>query len=618
MSNVQIFGPKKQKREPRFAPFGVIVPKNNTYGLCYRSGSAFVTQTTTNPHKLWSIIKASETPALWYVYDINRLLHDLILEILPPESLSKKIINSNGKEGDKILVIPKGESDSLKITIRQEKKRQKSKRLYDVNLVNASNLYDSTAEELVEVFGSLLGDVSLTDLAKAVYYCLGYIHIWVIENLHVSLSVTFTSTVLKALQVGFIKDLIPRLPKEVEDFISPAITGGRAELYRMQQENAKFYDKNGLYGEAYSLPLPVKLPYIRDDLTPEELLNLKDPGFVDVDIYVPEESKWGPLPIRDSNRGVIYPVGHIRSTKKRPIRYFTPHLIEAITHHGVVIEKVNFGIFFKKSSQFLRGWAEYTASLKEKAQTKGERKLASLSMQVVYGKFAQKEVRQVVHIGPIPKDRRDDPTVSFPDEELPIWYETTEVKLSNRLPHVAAAITGWAHVIMLRDFERVTAHGCTICYTDTDSLVVDKYIPIDMVGTSLGTYRLEHDHDDFFGAAPKFYYRIPKDAAEKVEGRIKGIPNYIATHKDIETLLAGRKLEFEWDRAPTIVETIIAKYAYTPNATAYSNILASLKKKERRSLPGLTRGKVSPCDIDVKRKQLSLTESRPLDMSEIR
>ncbi len=617
MGNVQLFGPRKQKREPKIAPFGVIVPKNGEYGLCYRSGKSFATQTTSDPVHLWQLIKRPETPALWYAYDINRLLHDLVLEILPPESLSKKIINSSGKQDDKILVIPKGESDSLSVTIREEKAREKSKRLREIKLINAANLFDSTAEELVEVFGSPFGNKTLVELCQSVYYGIGYIHLWTIKNLGVSLSVTFTSTVLKALQVGYIKDLIPRLPKEVEDFVAPAITGGRAELYRMQQPNAKFYDKNGLYGEAYSLPLPVKLPYVRDDLTPEELLTLKDPGFVDVNIYIPEDNQWGPLPIRDSNRGVIYPVGHIQSTKKRPIRYFTPHLIEAVTHHGVVIEKVNFGVFFKKSSQFLRSWAEYTASLKEQAQTKGERKLASLSMQVVYGKFAQKEIRQVVHIGPIPKDRRDDPTVSFPDEELPIWYETTEVKLSNRLPHIAAAITGWAHVIMLRDFERVTAHGCKICYTDTDSLIVDKYIPIDMVGTSLGTYRLEHDGDDFFGAAPKFYYRIPKDAAEEIEGRIKGIPNYVATRKDIETLLAGRKLEFEWDRAPTVVETIIAKYAYTPNATAYSNVLSSLRKKERRSLPGLTRGKVSPCDIDVKRKQLSLTESRPLNMAEI-
>ncbi|KKM63353.1 hypothetical protein LCGC14_1512290, partial [marine sediment metagenome] len=449
------------------------------------------------------------------------------------------------------------------------------------------------------------------------YYGLAYIHLWIIENLRVSPGVTFTSTVLKALQVGFIKDLIPKLPKEIEDFVSPAISGGRAELYRMWQEDAKFYDKNGLYGEAYSKPLPVKLPYIRDDLTPEELLNTKDQGIVDVNIYVPEDLEVGPLPVRDDKRGIIYPVGHIRSTKKHPIRYFTPLLEEAVNKHGVVIEKVNFGVFFKKTSQFLRPWAEFTAKLKEGAKNRGERKLASLSMQVIYGKFAQKEERQVVHIGPIPKDRRDDPAVTFPDIELPIWFETIERKLPNRLPHIAAAITGWAHVIMLQDFARVAEFGGQICYTDTDSLVTDKYIPKDMVGTSLGTYRLEHDHDTFFGVAPKFYYRVPKKLEEKIEGKIKGIPNYNATRKDIETLLGGRKLQFEWDRSPSVVETIVAKYLYASNPDAYDNILASLKRKEKRSLPGNARKSAAILDIDTRRRQLSMNKSRPLNVTEI-
>lgn len=616
MHKLQYFGPKQHKRQPRLVCFGAILKCEGIWYTCHYQNGTYLTSSYVSPANLWDALTDSETPQTWYAHDVNTLLNHLILEILPPEELEKKVITKSGKEIDKMLIIPKGESDSLKLVIRQAKKRQKSCSLRDVSIINTQNFFDSSPEELVKCFGTG-GWSNPQELAKAVYLALAYIHIWIIEKLHITPSVTFSSSVVKALQVGFIKDLIPKLPKEVGNFIAPAIAGGRTELYRMWQEDAKFYDKNGLYGEAYSMPLPVKLPYTRDNLTPEQLLNIKDPGFVDVDIYVPEELDKGPLPVHDGQRGTIYPVGYIHSTKRRPVRYFTPLLEEAVSKHGVVIEKVNFGIFFKKSLQFLRPWAEFTASLKEKAKNKGEKELATLAMQVVYGKFAQKEERQVVHIGTIPKDRREDPTVTFLDIDLPIWYETVERLLANHLPHIAAAITGWAHLIMLRDFERVTAHGGQVCYTDTDSLVTDKYLPKDMVGTSLGTYRLEYDNDTFFGAAPKFYFRIPKKAEEKIEGKIKGIPNYQATRKDIEALLGGKKLQFEWEKSPTIVETIVSKYLYESNPIAYENVIASLRQKEKRSLPGNARRSETILDIDSRRHQLSLTESRPLNMSEL-
>lgn len=615
MKSLQYFSPKTQKREPRLARFGVILRYEDAWYICYYRRKSLYTRTFRSSRSLWRALASPGTPATWYAYDINILLNHLVLDILPVEKLTQKITTTGGKEVDKVTIIPRGDSDSLKMTIRQAKHQHKVGSLQDLNLINACNLYDAAPQELAEHFR--LSWSTPEELAKATFLGHVYIHAWIIDNLHVAPSVTFSSTVLKALQVGFIKTIIPKLPKETGDFIAPATAGGRVELYRMWQEDAKFYDKNGLYGEAYSKPLPMKLPYVRSDLTPETLLAVRDQGFADVDVYIPEELERGPLPVHDSQRGTIYPVGHVRSTKRRPARYFTPLLEEAVNKYGVVIEKVNFGIFFRKTAQFLRPWAEYTASLKERARNKGERKLAALAMQVVYGKFAQKEERQVVHIGSIPKERRDDPLVSFPDIDLPIWYETVEHTLPNRLPHIAAAITGWAHVIMLQDFEKVILHGGHVCYTDTDSLIVDKYIPKDMVGTSLGTYRLEHDHDTFFGVAPKFYYRIPKKTEDAIEGKIRGIPNYQATRADVERLLGGKKLQFEWDKSPTVVETVVSKYFYSANPTAYENVLRSLRQKEKRSLPGKARKSESIFDIDTRRHQLSLQDSEPLNMSEL-
>ncbi|KKL92079.1 hypothetical protein LCGC14_1888230 [marine sediment metagenome] len=94
MPILQFFGPKEQKREPRLIHFGVIVPNSRAfeYGVCYHRRKTLHTLVTNTPSDLWEVITNYDTPSTWYVYDINILLYHLILEILPPDELTKKII----------------------------------------------------------------------------------------------------------------------------------------------------------------------------------------------------------------------------------------------------------------------------------------------------------------------------------------------------------------------------------------------------------------------------------------------------------------------------------------------------------------------------------------------
>lgn len=621
--HLQFVGNRHPRKFPTLPEFGFLVRDKGTYGMCHTYKGYPEGVMADDPDEVWQYLTQPRTPKLWYTYDLQDLFYEILLSpnVLPPDRLSERLLDSSAKEVDRITIIPRGPSGILRLTIRQVKERPRSARKRDLAFVNMSNIYGETLEELAAGFESPYDTSTLNNKTLSGLYGVLSLLNWVITNLKVRLGTTYSSTVLSALQANWLEDVIPPLPDAYEDFIAKSVVGGQVELYQIYMPHARLYDKNGGYGEASALNLPMKCPYDVGPMSPEELLKMEDLGFVAIDAYVSEylsngrPRRRGPLPIRDPSKGTVYPTGHIRSTKEHPAVYFTPLLEEAVRLHEVVIEKIHGGVFFGESEQYLRGWAEYTAQLKQSAKTRGERRLASLAQQILWGKFNQTRSRQVVHIGAVPEERMDDEDVSWPDPELPIWYETVNTKLAHRLPHIASAISSWAHVIGMRDASRLEAFGLQIAYRDTDSWVTSGQMPKDMVGTSLGTYRLEERDCTFVGLAPKLYHCV---RGKKVVAHAKGIPAYAPTAQDVDDLLKGKRFTFEWTRPPTVLEALVMKTKYERAPELYEDVIKSFHPKEKRSLPGLARSIKDILDMDTKRKQLSLTESRPLRMSEVR
>lgn len=611
------FGPRKG-RGVQTPPYGYLLKeeKATNYGICYLKDKQIVGKLFESEKDLWACLISEEVPNIWYSSDLNQFLYDVVLSAFTLDEILEKLVNSRAKEIEKLAVIPKGDSDMMRIIVRQAKRKTRSKKLHDITFLNVENLYPLGPKSLAVDFGEFFGTNTFEHLLLSGFCGLMSAHTWIAEKLKVRPSLTFTSTILKALQTGVIETRIPPLPKELERFVQRAIVGGQVELYQMLMPNCYQYDKNGGFGEASALPLPMKGPYVVDEMTPEEFMEEEDLGYIKVDVYVPETlgdgtpRARGPLPFRTKNKRTLYPVGLLKNQV-----YFTPLLKEAILTEGASLQKVHGGVFFTKSEPFLETWARYTAELKQKSTCPGEKKLASLAQQTLWGKFNQAQTQQVVHIGRVPENRLEDESVSWPDPMLPIWYETVEVKLPHYLPHIAGAISSWAHVIGMRDISLFERYGLRAAYRDTDSWFLSGRIPKHMEGTALGTYRLEKGPGTFLGIAPKLYFWLDEP---KIKAKAKGVHNFKPNARDVQNILKGIPASFEWDIAPTLEGAIVAKYHYAPQAELFQEVIEALThRKITRTLPGAARGLESYLQLDTKRKQLSLTESRPLHVSEI-
>lgn len=100
---------------------------------------------------------------------------------------------------------------------------------------------------------------------------------------------------------------------------------------------------------------------------------------------------------------------------------------------------------------------------------------------------------------------------------------------------IASAITAGARMWM-STFKNNP--NFNIYYTDTDSIVVDKMLPADLVGEALGQTKLEYIIDRAVFLAPKVYGLITSDGTEII--KVKGLRSNTLSNvhiQDLEELL---------------------------------------------------------------------------------
>lgn len=110
------------------------------------------------------------------------------------------------------------------------------------------------------------------------------------------------------------------------------------------------------------------------------------------------------------------------------------------------------------------------------------------------------------------------------------FYHGTEVNIA-----IAAAITAEARIHMSQ-FKNNP--NFKLYYTDTDSIVTNKPLPAEMVGSALGQVKLEHIIKKAVFLAPKVYALITEDGKEII--KVKGLTSEVIsklTFSDLEGLL---------------------------------------------------------------------------------
>jgi hypothetical protein len=111
--------------------------------------------------------------------------------------------------------------------------------------------------------------------------------------------------------------------------------------------------------------------------------------------------------------------------------------------------------------------------------------------------------------------------------------DSTNVNIS-----ISAAVTSYARIIMGKTkLDLISPHsggqGINLYYSDTDSLVVNKPLSNEYIGSSLGQYKLEHTIKR--GCSSKTYLLVLPDNTVIVKA--KGVINTSLNEQDFITLL---------------------------------------------------------------------------------
>jgi len=119
-----------------------------------------------------------------------------------------------------------------------------------------------------------------------------------------------------------------------------------------------------------------------------------------------------------------------------------------------------------------------------------------------------------------------------------IECETKNVSVNQSLPS-AIAITAYARMYMFNIIYRLLDLGIEIYYMDTDSIAVNKQIPADLVGNSLGLFKLEHEVTKAYFISPKLY-ALKTESGQTIV-KAKGIGSKLE-YNQFETLIKNEAI----------------------------------------------------------------------------
>jgi hypothetical protein len=156
-------------------------------------------------------------------------------------------------------------------------------------------------------------------------------------------------------------------------------------------------------------------------------------------------------------------------------------------------------------------------------------------MNSLFGKFGMKPIKNIVKI--VSKDESNNihlyhnvidniplsenlEYIKYSQQINDLFYELNGldkyIELSNNLDisknefetslPIAIAITAYARIYMHKIIHELLKLNCNIFYMDTDSIVTNKNIPLELIGDKLGQFKLEFIADEAYFIAPKLYY----------------------------------------------------------------------------------------------------------------
>jgi hypothetical protein len=350
--------------------------------------------------------------------------------------------------------------------------------------------------------------------------------------------ITAPSTSVKLLRRKYMKRAVPR-SEDTHEFVRNGYFGGRVEVFRREGSGLYYFDLNSSYPAAMKQAMPAGEAKFWETKPPASMIQ-NSIGFVQADVFVPENLKIPPLPIRgDGNHGpkgkLVFPVGKLSGT-------WEWSELEFALSMGCTIENWKNSVWYEPVYLY-REFVDDLYKYRDKSRDgydSGLAEVVKLMLNSCYGKAGQKTLRKKLY-------RWDDPklpanaTPCAPDPDCPIWLAEEECDACYIMPQLAARVTAVARVRLLKGMLEVMQKGGEMYYVDTDSLICD--VPIE-TSTALGAFKDEypdqsgHIHGSFL--CPKVYILTGSGEFEKI--KIKGVDQENHTRAGFEKLSRGETI----------------------------------------------------------------------------
>lgn len=355
-----------------------------------------------------------------------------------------------------------------------------------------------------------------------------------IENvLGGEVGVTAPSTSIKLLRRKYLKTSYPR-SINTHDFVRESYVGGRVEVFQREGHGLSYFDINSSYPACMLEDMPAGKATFWEGKPPKAFLE-QQIGFVEADVYVPEDIVIPPLPLRGSKENglpegkLVFPVGHLRGI-------WEWSELQLALEVGCVINTWHRSVWYEKAQMF-RDFVTDLYQYRDKSSPKyggeGLAAVVKILLNACYGKFGQKTLRKKIY-------RYDDPELpecAVPangDPECLIWYAEEESDASYIMPQIAARVTALGRVKLYRYMLAAQKVGGKIYYCDTDSIVTDVRDGIE-TSTELGGLKDEYPKQSgrLFGRflGPKLYL-LTDDETNFERIAAKGIQMRKAGHKE--------------------------------------------------------------------------------------
>lgn len=415
-------------------------------------------------------------------------------------------------------------------------------------------------------------------------------------NVHKSL--TLPALAMRIYKSNFMpKDSIYQILGTVEKAIRESYTGGAVDVYKPHNQVGElfsrtlkklyYYDVNSLYPTAMALAdMPIGKPtsfegdILKQDTNPF--------GFFHCKITSPDNMLHPLLQRRIRTSEGLRTIAGLGSWEGW---IFSEEMNNA-KKYGYQFEILR-GYLFERGDLFFQYVTRMYDLRKQYDKSHAMNLIAKLLLNSLYDKFGmktditkvemfdlstpsgEKEFEELLNIyGEAIHDyvRFDDTVIIVRDSSIELKYDESEDMYHGLDINIAiaSAITSYARVTMSH-FKNNPDYN--LYYSDTDSVVIDKELPEEMVGNNLGQLKLEHTIKKAVFLAPKVYGLIDTNGDKII--KVKGISNSISNDLEFRDLFGllykDSSLEFtqeKWFKKVMEGEITISDMAYKLKATS--------------------------------------------------